>query len=279
VEASLAMSSITETLVFNRSDIVTFPGVISGTGSVTQAGSGTTILTGDNIYSGGTTITAGTLQLGSGGTSGSIVGNVVDNGTLVFNRSGDKKTFNGLVSGTGNLVKLGSDTLVLTANNTYSGGTTIESGTLVAGTPGTPSAGQATSTALGIGNVSLQGGTLRTPSLDPLIIKVGGNYTQGPGGTLAIGVAGTDVKSYDRVQVGGNASLAGTLALSSLNNFRPAKGNAFVVLSTGGTRNGEFSTIEDSLNNNPNLQRIDVYAPNGATLLYVATRPGHCCPK
>jgi outer membrane autotransporter protein len=259
------------TLVFNRSDIVTFPGVISGTGSVTQAGSGTTILTGDNIYGGGTTITAGTLQLGNGGTSGSIVGNVVDNGTLVFNRSGDKKTFNGLVSGTGNLVKLGSDTLVLTANNTYSGGTTIESGTLVAGTP---SAGQATSTALGIGNVSLHGGTLRTPSLDPLIIKVGGNYTQGPGGTLALGVAGTDVKSYDHVQVAGSASLNGTLAVSSLNNFRPAKGNAFVVLSTGGTRNGEFSTIEDSLNNNPNLQRIDVYAPNGVTLLYVATRPG-----
>jgi outer membrane autotransporter protein len=168
-------------------------------------------------------------------------------------------------------VKLGSDTLVLTANNTYSGGTTIESGTLVAGTP---SAGQATSTALGIGNVSLHGGTLRTPSLDPLIIKVGGNYTQGPGGTLALGVAGTDVKSYDHVQVAGSASLNGTLAVSSLNNFRPAKGNAFVVLSTGGTRNGEFSTIEDSLNNNPNLQRIDVYAPNGVTLLYVATRPG-----
>jgi autotransporter-associated beta strand protein len=258
-------------LVFERSDVITFPGVISGMGSVTQAGIGTTILTADNTYSGGTTIAGGRLQLGNGGTTGSIVGNVVDNGALVFERSGDKKTFNGLVSGTGNLVKLGNDTLVLTANNTYSGETTIESGTLVAGTP---SSGQATSTALGIGNVFLQGGTLRTPSLDPLVIKIGGNYTQGPGGTLALGVAGINVKSYDHVQVGGNASLAGTLELSSLNNFRPAKGNAFVVLSTGGTRSGEYSTIEDSLNNNPNLQRIDVYAPNGVTLLYVAISSG-----
>jgi hypothetical protein len=36
-------------------------------------------LTDNNTYTGGTTITGGTLQLGNGGTSGSIVGNVVDN--------------------------------------------------------------------------------------------------------------------------------------------------------------------------------------------------------
>ena len=40
------------------------------------------ILTGDNTYTGGTTISAGTLQLGNGGTTGSIVGNVTDNGAL-----------------------------------------------------------------------------------------------------------------------------------------------------------------------------------------------------
>ena len=47
-----------------------------------QIGAGTTILTGNNTYTGGTTISAGTLQLGNGGTTGSIVGNVIDNGTL-----------------------------------------------------------------------------------------------------------------------------------------------------------------------------------------------------
>jgi fibronectin-binding autotransporter adhesin len=72
------------TLVFERSDVVAFPGVISGTGSATQAGIGTTILTADNTYSDGTTITAGTLQVGNGGTTGNIIGNVTDNGTLVF---------------------------------------------------------------------------------------------------------------------------------------------------------------------------------------------------
>ena len=67
-----------------------------------QAGTGTLTLTGANTYTGGTTITAGTLQLGNGGTTGSITGNVVNNGALVFNRS-DTLTFAGVISGTGAL--------------------------------------------------------------------------------------------------------------------------------------------------------------------------------
>jgi outer membrane autotransporter protein len=255
------------TLAFNRIDAVTFQGLISGTGSVLQAGTGTTILTADNTYSGGTTISGGTLQLGDGGATGSIVGNVTDNGTLAFNHSGDKKTFAGVISGTGSVVKLGSDILVLTANNTYGGGTTIEAGTLVAGAP---SAAQEISNALGTGDVFLQGGTLRTPSLDPLTINVGHNYTQGPAGTLALGVAGVNGEDYDHVQVGGNASLNGTLAVTSLNNFRPVDGNAFEVLRSNGSRRGQFATITDFLNNNPNLQLVEILAPNGVALAYVA---------
>ena len=177
----------------------------------------------------------------------------------------------GQASGTGgSLIKVGTGTLTLLGDNTYSGGTTIQAGTLVAGTV---SAAQEISFALGTGNVFLQGGTLRTPSLDPLTINVGGNYTQSPGGTLALGVAGVNGEDYDHVQVGGTASLNGTLAVSSLNNFRPANGNAFEVLRTNGTRTGQFAQVNDFLNNNPNLQRIDVYAPNGVALVYLASGP------
>ena len=93
------------------------------------------------------------------------------------------------------------------------------------------------------------------------------------GGTLALGVGGLDGSQYDHVQVGGNASLNGTLAVSSLNNFRPVNGNAFEVLHTNGTREGQFAQVSDSLNNNPNLQRVNIYATNGVALLYLAV-PG-----
>ncbi|MEW5311800.1 MAG: hypothetical protein WDW38_003485 [Sanguina aurantia] len=75
------------TLAFDRSDVVTVGGVVSGTGRVSQLGSGTTVLTGANTYTGGTTISAGTLQLGNGGASGSVTGNITDNGVLAFDRS------------------------------------------------------------------------------------------------------------------------------------------------------------------------------------------------
>ena len=111
------------TLSFFRSDTNVFSGTISGTGSVVQFGSGTTILTAANTYAGGTTITAGTLQIGNDGTSGSILGDVTDNGTLAFGRS-DTTNFSGVISGTGGLTQL-SGTTVLTAVNTYTGATTI----------------------------------------------------------------------------------------------------------------------------------------------------------
>jgi autotransporter-associated beta strand protein len=63
--------------VFNRSDTLTYSGVVSGTGTLTQVGIGTTILTGANTYTGGTTISAGTLQIGSGGNAGSVTGDIV----------------------------------------------------------------------------------------------------------------------------------------------------------------------------------------------------------
>ncbi|MFX9340333.1 autotransporter-associated beta strand repeat-containing protein, partial [Acinetobacter baumannii] len=88
--------------VFNRGNTMIFSGDISGSGAVRQIGAGTTILTGTNSYSGGTTISAGVLQIGNGGTSGLIAGNVVNNATLAFSRS-DAVTFSGAISGSGSV--------------------------------------------------------------------------------------------------------------------------------------------------------------------------------
>ncbi len=90
---------------------------------------GTLILTGANSYTGGTTIADGTLQIGNGGTSGAILGDVVNAGALVFNRA-DAVTFAGAISGTGSLTQAGSGTLTLSGANSFTGATTVAGGTL-----------------------------------------------------------------------------------------------------------------------------------------------------
>ena len=125
------------TLVFNRSDDFTFAGVITGSGAINKLGAGILTLSGNNTLAGVTTVSAGSLKIasgatvtiGNGGTSGSLSGNVINEGMLGFNRS-DSSTFAGAISSTGALAKSGAGTLTLTGNNTPGAGTTINAGTL-----------------------------------------------------------------------------------------------------------------------------------------------------
>src|SRR5262249_37654394 len=80
-------------------------------------------------------ISAGTLQIGNGGTTGSVAGNIVDTAALVFNRS-NALTYGGVISGTGSVSKSGAGTLTLTGDSTYTGGTTISAGKLQIGNGG-----------------------------------------------------------------------------------------------------------------------------------------------
>ena len=107
-------------MAFYRTDSsgYVFGGTISGTGSVDILG-GKTIFTANHSYTGLTTINGGaTLQLGNNTSTGSIVGDVVDNGTLAFNRS-DTLTYAGKIYGTGGVTQAGSGTTVLSGSNTY----------------------------------------------------------------------------------------------------------------------------------------------------------------
>jgi fibronectin-binding autotransporter adhesin len=217
-------------LAFNRSDVYSFGSVISGSGAVNQLGSGTTVLTNDNTYTGGTTITAGTLQLGNGGTSGSITGDVTDNGTLAFNRS-DVYNFGGAISGSGAVNQLGSGTTVLTSGNTYAGGTTITAGTLQLGNGGT--SGSIT------GNVT-DNGTLAFSRSDVYsfagVISGGGALNQlGNGATVL-----TNGNTY----AGGTTITAGTLQLGN-----------------GGTSGSIIGNVTD--NGTLAFNRSDVYSFGG----------------
>jgi len=130
--------STARSLTFNRPDNYTFAGTIGGNndGSVVQQGLATVTLTGNNTYTNGTTVTSGTLQVGNGGTSGTIgTGAVTDTSVLVFDRS-DNLTFGGAISGGGSLVQFGTGILTLSGTNSIAGSTTVSNGTLVASSSG-----------------------------------------------------------------------------------------------------------------------------------------------
>src|SRR5262249_60661498 len=95
---------------------VTQTGVISelnGPRPIEKIGAGTLVLTAANTYSGTTTISAGTLVLGSGGTRGRTLGNVVDNGSFAVNPS-HIYTFSGAISGSGSFLPIGAASTTLT---------------------------------------------------------------------------------------------------------------------------------------------------------------------
>ena len=115
-----------------------FSGLIAGGGTLgtvnlVVSGSGTQILAGANTFTGATTISGGTLQLGTGasGQDGSInsTSGVTNNSALVYNLYGSQ-TAAYAIGGSGSLTKTGGGLLVLTASNTYTGGATINGGTL-----------------------------------------------------------------------------------------------------------------------------------------------------
>ena len=90
-------------------------------------------LLGDNVITGGgsATIDGGILQLGDGHETGNISAAIhfANAGQLAVNRS-DVVTLSQLISGEGAVIQNGSGTTILSGNNTYSGGTVVNSGTL-----------------------------------------------------------------------------------------------------------------------------------------------------
>jgi filamentous hemagglutinin family protein len=189
-----SVANVSTLTINSNSSLSEIAGVISGSTALTKSGTaGVLTLSANNTYSGGTTISAGTLQVGAGGSSGAISGNIVNNATLTFNRS-DDLSYADVISGTGALSKLGTGALTLSGTNTYSGATSISAGTLKA----------ASGAALGTGAVSVG-------STGILDLTYSGTVSLGSTLSMSSGAAITNSANTSNLSVTGASTLAGNI--------------------------------------------------------------------
>jgi outer membrane autotransporter protein len=231
-----------------------FAAEISGTGSV-FALQGTTILTADSFYAGsaslGTDTTieaAATLQLGNGGTTGSIVGNVVNRGTLAFNRS-NALIFDGVISDAGDLEQNGTGTTTLTGLNTYTGTTTVNDGILlvngsIADSAVTVNAGGTLGGNGTVGATTVNGGGMIAPGASIGTLHVDGDLTFAAGTTYEVEVDATG--AADLIDATGTATISGGTVevLASPGSYQPS--TTYTIL-TAASVTGAFSGVTSNL--------------------------------
>ncbi|MCQ8119922.1 DUF4347 domain-containing protein, partial [Methylomonas rosea] len=145
IDDNLAMSA---GATITNANAVTLSGNLTGNNALTKGGAGELTLSGTNVLAsstviGGTLTIADSTNLGTGAVTlngGSLT--VTGSGVTVSNAvalTGDGTIINanavalsGIVSGTGALTKAGAGVLTLSGDNTYSGSTAVNTGTLVA---------------------------------------------------------------------------------------------------------------------------------------------------
>ncbi|MFD9901908.1 beta strand repeat-containing protein, partial [Mesorhizobium sp. NPDC059025] len=225
-----------------------FSGIIGPSGfstiSLEKIGTGTLMLTGANGYAGGTTISAGTLQLGDGGTTGSIIGDVVNNATLAFDRS-DVMTFDSAVSGSGTIRQIGSGTLKLGGDSSaFTGQTFVQNGILsvdgklggaVTALDGGRLQGRGT-----IGSLAVTGDGIVAPGNSIGTLNIAGDFSMAAGSTYEVEIAGNGVS--DRIAAGGKATIGGgTVAVTALDAQTSYQdGQTYTILTAAGGVTGGF---------------------------------------
>lgn len=192
--------------------------------SLRKEGTGRLLLTGDLNLPAGVDIRAGILQVGNGGTNGSVTGNIGigNSAQLIINRDGNL-TLAGNISGNGSMLVSGPGTVTLAPvdANTFLGGLTVTHGTVAA----------SSERGLGFGTVTLNdnGGLLLLGNIDrDVAIGAGGARLSvgnadsfifdgdllGTGNLTKTG-SGTLVYTGEDAQLGHTTIAAGTLQVGS----------------------------------------------------------------
>ncbi|EAM8624769.1 autotransporter outer membrane beta-barrel domain-containing protein, partial [Salmonella enterica] len=220
-----------------------FTNNIGGTGRVEKSGDGTLTLSGSNTYTGGTTINDGTLVATSVDALGT--GDVTDDATLELNTGGD---FDNAISGSGQVVKSGDETLTLSGANSYTGGTTISGGTLVASNVEALGSGDIDNYASLQLNASGQFVTANLTTHDNATTAIGAGsalrantLTQEANSTLAVHL--TDSNS-GAIVTADHANLGGTLDITGIGNVAKSwtrDAYAYTLIDTDSTINSDFA--------------------------------------
>lgn len=210
----------------------------NGTLGLLAYGANTLTVTGSNSYTGTTRIDSATiLQVGNGGTSGTIgSGTVSNSGSLIFNRSGTLSV-TAPITGTGDVRQIGLGTTTLTGINSYTGTTTVSAGVLNIGNSGTGNlvidSGTGHST-----NLLVNGGTLNNAS---------GIIGNGVGTVGSVTVTSGSWNNSDFLYIGYYGSSSNSLTISNGGTVRVADTDGWLGLGEyGGSANNLTVTGSNS---------------------------------
>jgi autotransporter-associated beta strand protein len=204
-------------------------GIGGTTGLTLGAGNTRTLtLTTANIYTGQTAINGGTLSLGNGGADGSLAAasaiSVASGATFAVNQSDTvtQGTDFGAISGNGAFAQSGGGTTVLTAVNTYSGSTSVNSGNLQIGGAGRLGNGNYPGDISIAGGSSLQYASSATQTLSGIISGADSLVKQSGSGNLTL----SGINAYEGgTTVNGMLSLANIAAIASTSAISMADGS------------------------------------------------------
>lgn len=200
----------------------------------------------------------GTLEASqaSGSSSISVPIDFTSNpGVIQVDNAGAALTVGGVVNGSAGVTTKGSGTTILTADNTYTGGTTVAAGTLQNdGTIGatTVDSGATLSGVGTVGSITTTPDASGSPTISPGdpsttgILTDSGVLTLDSTSSFDVTIAGTTVgTNYDQLAAGGAVNLAGATLNVSLGSFTPTVGNTFDILhnTSGSAITGTFSGL------------------------------------